>query len=68
MSISRESKILKKSSSWLNSDNALIQRLRENAIFAFLILPGSAEAQVIGGGIVKCLLIAYFIRNIFAKK
>ena len=34
----------------------------------FLILPGSAETQVIWGGIVKCLLIAYFIGNISAKK
>jgi len=29
-------------------------------------LPGSAEAQVIWGGIVKRLLIAYFIGNISA--
>ena len=34
----------------------------------FRVLPGSAEAQVIWGGIVKCLLIAYFISNICAKK
>jgi len=34
----------------------------------FLILPGSAEAQVIWGGIVKRLLIAYFIGNISAEK
>jgi len=34
----------------------------------FSVLPGSAEAQVIWGGIVKCLLIAYFISNISAKK
>ena len=34
----------------------------------FSILPGSAEAQVIWGGIVKRLLIAYFIGNISAKK
>ena len=34
----------------------------------FPVLPGSAEAQVIWGGIVKCLLIAYFIGNISAKK
>jgi len=40
-------KLLKKSSSWLNSSNALIQHLNENAIFVFLILPGSAEAQFI---------------------
>ena len=31
-------------------------------------LPGSAEAQVIWGGIVKHLLIAYFIGNVFAEK
>jgi len=34
----------------------------------FCILPGSAEAQVIWGGIVKRLLIAYFIGNISTKK
>jgi len=34
----------------------------------FPVLPGSAEAQVICGGIVKRLLIAYFIGNISAKK
>ena len=33
----------------------------------FPILPGSAEVQVIWGGIVKRLLIAYFIGNISAK-
>jgi len=65
--VTRESKTLKKSSSWLNSDNALIQHLREKCIFAFPVLPGSAEAQVIWCGIVKCLLIAYFIGNISAK-
>jgi len=32
------------------------------------VLPGSAEAQVIWGGIVKRLLNAYFIGNIWAKK
>ena len=44
-------------------------QLSENAIFTF---PGfarySAEAQVNWGGIVKCLLIAYLIGNISAKK
>jgi len=35
---------------------------------SFPDLPGSAEAQVIWHGIVKCLLIAYFIRNISANK
>jgi len=34
----------------------------------FPVLPGSAEAQVIWGGIVKRLLIAYFIGNISAEK
>jgi len=33
----------------------------------FPVLPGSAEAQFIWGGVVKCGLIAYFIDNIFAK-
>ena len=40
----------------------------EYVILCFLVLPGSAEAQVIWGGIVKHLLIAYFIGNISAKK
>jgi len=34
----------------------------------FPILPGSAEAQVIWGGILKHLLIAYFVSNISDKK
>jgi len=34
----------------------------------FPVLPGSAEAQVTCGGIVKRFLIAYFIGNISAKK
>ena len=33
-------------------------------LLRFSVLPGSAEAQVIWCGIVKCLLIAYFIGNI----
>jgi len=47
--MSRESKTLKKSNSLLilNSGNALIQHLKENAFSRFPILPGSAEAQVI---------------------
>jgi len=66
--MSHESKRSKKSSSdWLSSGNALIQRVK-NAMFMFLVLPGSAEAQVACGGIVKCLLIAYFIGSISAKK
>ena len=68
VSMSRESERLKKSSSdWLNSGNALIQRVK-NAIFVFPVLPGSAGAQVNWGGVVKCLLIAYFIDSISAKK
>jgi len=66
--MSRESKTLKKSSSdWLNSGNALIHRVK-NATFVFPVLPGSAETQVIWGGILKRLLIAYFIGSISAKK
>jgi len=34
----------------------------------FHVLSGSAEAQVTWGGTVKRLFIAYFIRNISAKK
>ena len=34
----------------------------------FSVVPGSAEAQVIWGGIVICLLIAYSISSISAKK
>jgi len=34
----------------------------------FPVLPGSAETQGIWRGTVKCLLIAYFIGNISAKK
>ena len=47
---------------------ALIQHLRENCNFCVSLLPGSAEAQVICGGIVKCPLIDYFIGNVSAKK
>jgi len=36
-------------------------------LLRFSVLPGSAEAQVIWCGIVKCLLIAYFIGNISAN-
>jgi len=35
---------------------------------SFPVLPGSAKAQVTWGGIVKRLLIAYFIGNICSKK
>ena len=43
-------------------------QLSEMWFSCFCVLPGSAEAQVIWGGIVKRLLIAYFISNISAKK
>ena len=36
-------------------------------VSCFPVLPGSAEAQVIWGSIVKRLLITYFIGNISAK-
>jgi len=36
-------------------------------ILCFRVLPGSAESQVIWGGIVKRLVIAYFIGNISSK-
>jgi len=36
-------------------------------LLRFPVLPGSAEAQVIWRGIVKRLLIAYFIDKISAK-
>jgi len=68
VSVSRESKRLKKSNRWLNLGNALIQHLRDMQFSRFPVLPNSAEAQVIWCGIVKCLLLAYFIGNIFAKK
>jgi len=42
-------------------------QLSEMWFSCFHVLPGSAEAQVIWGGIVKRLLIAYFISNISAK-
>jgi len=68
MSMSHQSKRLKKSSSdWLTSGNAPIQWVK-NAIFVFPVLPCSAEAQVILGGVVKRLLIAYFTGSICAKK
>jgi len=52
----------------MNSGNALIQHFSEKMRFScFPVLLGSAEAQVIWGGTVKRLLIAYFIGNIYAK-
>jgi len=68
VSMSRESKRLKKSSSWLNSGNVLIQHWGKMQFSRFSVLPGSAEAQINWCDIVKCLLIAYFIGNISAKK
>ena len=54
---------------WLNSGNALYTACKWKAwISGFPILPGSAEAQVIWGVVVKRLLIAYFIHNISADK
>ena len=48
--------------------NALVQHMSRKMQFTcFPVLPGSAEAQVIWGGIVKRRLIAYFIGNISAK-
>jgi len=67
---SPESKRLKKSrSDELNSGNALIRHSSKKMRFlCFHILPGSVEAQANWGGIVKRLLIAYFIGNISAEK
>jgi len=60
-------KRLKKSSSdWLNSGNALI-RPAKMQFSCFPVLPANVEAHVIWGGIVKRLLIAYFIGSISAK-
>jgi len=53
----------------LNSGNALTQHFSEKMRFScFPVLPGSVEAQVIWGGTVKRLLIAYFIPSISTKK
>jgi len=59
--MNRESQTLEKSSSdWLNSGSALIQAFEWKMQFScFPVLPGSAEAYVIWGGIVKHLLIMY---------
>ena len=40
----------------------------KDAISGLPVSPGSAEAQVIWGGIIKRILIAYFISNISTKK
>jgi len=53
----------KSSSDWLNSVNAEWK----TQFSCFPGLPGTAEAQVIWGGIVKRRLIAYFIHNICQK-
>jgi len=64
VSMSHESKRLKKSSSdWLNY--CIWVKMH---FLCFPLLPDSADVQVIWGGTVKCLLIAYFISNISAKK
>ena len=70
VSMSRELKRLKKlRRDYLNSGNALIHHLGEKMRFlCFPVLPGGAETQVIWGGRLKRLLIAYFIGNICAKK
>jgi len=69
VSMSRESKRLKKSSSnwweFWQCTNAVSEKMQS---LCFPVLPGCAEAQVIWSGIVKCLLIAYFISSISAQK
>jgi len=66
VSMSRESKRLKKSSSWLNSGNALIQHFSEKCNFQV-----SPFCQVVQKHklfeMAKRLFIAYFIGNISAK-
>ena len=53
----------------MNSVKALIQHLSEKMRFLrFPILPGTAEAHIIWGGIVKCVLTAYFMGNISVKR
>ena len=53
-------------SHWLQTDRQPIEW--KMWFSCFPVLTGSAEAQVIWGGTVKRLLIAYFIGNISAKK
>jgi len=43
-----------------------MQRVKKCNFRVFFLLPGSAEAQVISGGVVKRLLIAYIIGSIAA--
>jgi len=53
----------------LNSGNALIQHLRGNAIFCvFPFYQVVQKDKLFDAALVKCLLIAYFIGNICAKK
>jgi len=58
---------------WTSQAAGWIQAMHECSIWAkmrllcFPVLPGSVEAQVIWGGIVKRVLIAYFISNVSAK-
>jgi len=60
--MSRESKSLKKSrSDWLNSGNALIQHLSENAIFVCPRFLRYAETQAIRDDTLKCLLLVTFL-------
>jgi len=57
--MSRESKRLKKLISWLNSGNAVIQRLREKCNFRVSPFYQVVQKQwVIWRGIVKCVSIA----------
>ena len=39
----------------------------KDAISGFPVFPGSAEAPVRCGGKIKCILIAYFLGNIYAQ-
>jgi len=69
VSVSRESKRLRKSNNWLNSDNALIQHLSENAIFVFphFTRQCKSTSYLRWHILVKRLLIAYLIGNISGK-
>jgi len=40
---------------------------QKDAISGFPVSPGSAEELVMCGGKIKYILIAYFLRNIYAK-
>jgi len=70
VNVSLETKRLMKSSSWLNSGNALIQHLSQKCDFWVSPFYQVVQKHVIWGSIVKHLLIAYFIGNgnISAKK